>query len=227
MPRDFIGLNAEPFQRLKRAEARRTNRGLRDLRGLQLHGLRVAFLVAEGRMRIHQIAQAFSACVIGKDAVRHIKHALEFGELARQIAQHADILRSLTGKNHAKLAGHRAAAVKNAIRRVPGGFALIFFEHDAGVFQEFRQRVLRFFQHDNQAMRLFRVECAARFGGSAAQRFPRHIRGNLVECGLNVRNCRGGKGKHLRFARPVNLRFARRVFFQHAVEVRTAEPERA
>ena len=118
MTGDGIGREAERFQDVIRAETRRANRGLRHLRCLQRGGLLFALGVAEHGLRIHQVAQALLRKFRAEDAVCGVQYVLKFGELAGHVAQHAHKLRPLSGENHAKFA-RRAAAVKNAVRRVP------------------------------------------------------------------------------------------------------------
>src|SRR5206468_1115239 len=92
---------------------------LGDVRGAQLLFL-VSFRVRrECRLRIDEIAQSVRGPVLGENAIRLGQHVEEAGELAGQVAEHAGVLRPLTGEEYAEFARRRTAAEEDAVGGMP------------------------------------------------------------------------------------------------------------
>ena len=155
-----VGLDAEPFENLQRAEADRADGRLGDLGPPERIFLGGLVGRREGERRVDQVRESAGGVAVGEpgeDAVGVGQHVEDIGEQAGQIAHHADLLRPLAGEQDAEQAGRRAAAVGDAVRRVPAVGVRLALQFCRGGREEFRGvGVVR--HHREQPARRGRVE---------------------------------------------------------------------
>src|SRR6266404_3088985 len=147
MPRRRFVRYAELLKDSQRAQTHRTDDGLRDLRSPQRPFLLCLRLRGEGRRRIEKVAQAcFRTTSVGVG-----KHLLHGGKLARQVAPHAHVLRTLAGEQQSELAGRRAVAKVNAVRRKSKRTFSLLIEQAARGFKQLGKARALASCHDQQS----------------------------------------------------------------------------
>ena len=198
------------------------------LRGFQGRFLRAAGFVVEGGVRVDEVAEALRGVDVlaGEDGVGFGERGEQFGELAGEVAEHAGILRALAGEERGEFAARGGGAEGGAVGEGPTWLGCFVVESREGcVARGGEGRVFQ--QRNEQAELRFAAECLARGVGAAAEVGPREFSGEGGELGAEVGARVGGEGEDFHVAIPADFGAGRAVFFEHAVEVRATEAERA
>ena len=222
---DGAGRYTEGLQDAERAQAGRTDGRLRGPGGAQRLLLACTGLGIEGANRIDDIGEEFSvrggeAVVGGGDAVQQL------GEPAGEVVQHAGVLGTLSGEEHAELSAFAATGEKGAVGGLPMGSG-VFCQHGPGVFQQGGQVGLVALDHQSQTAGGLFVKASPRGGGQIAQRAPGAFDRNGVEPQGQGRGIDAGKGDDLGVAIPVGGLLDGPVLLEHHMEVGTAKAEGA
>ena len=221
VPGGCIGPRAEESEHLKCTETHCAKRRLS-------HGCSPQRIVVGGsigggkrRLRIDAVTEPRVAGIdeSGREgAIGFSEHVLKSRKCTRQIAQHADVLSALAGKEETKPAGIRARAVGHALRRRAGRIIQPAIDR-CEIWQWIALR------HDDEAVQRGWIEGALGLGRAGAKRNPTLI--PIAQVRSQFRNRRSGQRENRQVARPIDFGFAALVLFEHAVEIRSAEAEGA
>src|SRR5581483_232053 len=106
-----VSANAKTLQDVKRSKLHRAKGRLGRLRGAEGGGLFSFPSVIKCRSWKDQVGHPLGTI---SRPIRRLQRVEHFGEEACQVAQHADVLGALAGKEQGERAGRRAVAEKNS-----------------------------------------------------------------------------------------------------------------
>jgi hypothetical protein len=225
VPGQGVRPHAEVVEDGEHAQADRAERRLGDLGGAERLLLPCALGLGEGRVGIDEVAQP--RAVVADRALGLGQGVVHRGELAGQVAEHAEVLRSLAREEHRQPPRLGADAEIDPVRRAGDSPIRPRCDQRPGPIQDPRQVGRRALDDQQESNGLLDPEAGARAGGLGPQGVPGQVAGPGVKRGSQRVEARGREGDDLSRAVPVDRRLGGVGLLQDAVEVAPAEAEGA
>ena len=177
-----VGANAKVIEYPPCRKADGTDRGLGDARIVQGLFVGGAGWVGEDGDGVNLIAEALAVFGRAESCIGFGERVQKLWKLAGQIAEHADILRALTGEDDGEFTDGFAGAKVRAIGCCPGAAIGMAREHLQRAADEFGEVGGFFLKNQNKATLRLGAECGSQAMGFGAKDFPRGSMGVPPMC---------------------------------------------
>ncbi len=161
------GCDPEPAKQRERTEADGPDGRLRVPRITQHVLLKLARVVIECGMRIYEVTEG----LVDVPCVGELERCPQGRELTREVAEHADVLGALSGKQQGQIARRRTTTIVDAVRRGPRRLSVGVEQARGARSQRCRVR-LALLHDENQSLGVVRAEGLAGVLAEFAHRVP-------------------------------------------------------